>query len=451
MALELMQKVARVLKKGLFHRRWLDFIFIWICIRQFYSHFLTRSTESNFYQAEEMLLNYQGGLIRRGLIGELIFQVNRTGFTINIFDLNYLLGLTIWALIIGWLYFETANGKWLDRFILLFSPVLIMFPLQDPATFSRKEIFGLLFFIIILNLYKKIRGKPESKKNSLLIVSSIGLGILTLMHEANMLFIFPVICLLFLVLFDFTEIVREKRIPYRVLMIASLPIIISALIVLQNPGNRQQAEDICQSIAIYYSNQCDPLPQAIALLNIASERHNMVRNTMAQAWGNPTFYGSIVLTLLIVFAQTIAARDIVKLNTGIKKQDLNGLTIVLCLIIYLPTIPLYIIAADVARWISTASIVLVFTLLNQSFMLDLNQFGKSIKEYCREFHILPFTWRISLNQANWMFFERTIKLFSMLFIPFLYMEHYPPSFLIFSSDTAILKLPFLELIAKSFN
>ena len=99
------------------------------------------------YVLIENLINYQGGFVRRGLLGNIIFKLNYyTGVNyVKIIIFIYLITYLIFII----LFYKILNKIWMiNPYLFLFisiSPSTLFFPLFDFNALFRKEIF---FFIV---------------------------------------------------------------------------------------------------------------------------------------------------------------------------------------------------------------------------------------------------------------------------------------------------------------
>lgn len=109
----------------------------------------------NTYTITEWLINYQGGFIRRGLLGEILyfFYENKIFNLANIF---YFLFIILYALII-FLYFNFINKLKIDKILLIqfLSPLFLIYPLIEIDIIGRKEIFLILFLLLYVNFFIK--------------------------------------------------------------------------------------------------------------------------------------------------------------------------------------------------------------------------------------------------------------------------------------------------------
>ena len=101
------------------------------------------------FKTGDWLINYQGGLIRRGFIGQLLYYFS--GFGINLLWLTYSIQVLIYLLIfhlVFKLFFATERpNTWL---LFLFSPAFVfLFPLYDFGASFRKEMLVFLSLIFL--------------------------------------------------------------------------------------------------------------------------------------------------------------------------------------------------------------------------------------------------------------------------------------------------------------
>ena len=142
-----------------------NLFFFYILINFFILFFYFEKNISHYTQIE-WLINYQGGFVRRALLGEVINQYY------NLTNGPYLRIIQIFSLIIYstilYYFYKTVKKIFKENtflgLILLLSPASIMFSIFDTEAFCRKEIFilALIFYhshIARLTITKK-------KKNS---------------------------------------------------------------------------------------------------------------------------------------------------------------------------------------------------------------------------------------------------------------------------------------------
>jgi len=148
-----------------------SFIFL---IAIYYLHI--KQQVGNDSTISEYLINYQGGFTRRGLIGEISFQLA------NYLDLSlrftiFLIQSLIYFIYIVLIYLYIRSlPKNILTIVAIFSPVFLFYPIAEIEVLARKEIFLFVAFIIFLN----ISSSKFSKDISLIYV----------------FFVFPIVCLI---------------------------------------------------------------------------------------------------------------------------------------------------------------------------------------------------------------------------------------------------------------
>ena len=111
----------------------------------------------NGYILGDWLMNYNGGFVRRGLLGQFFFDFSKY-FNISIIHLIFYFSSIIYisSLI---LFYKIIKDKLSNNivFLLLFLPSTLLFNFFDPLTVGRKEILVFFFFLIyFINLEKNI-------------------------------------------------------------------------------------------------------------------------------------------------------------------------------------------------------------------------------------------------------------------------------------------------------
>ena len=138
--------------------------------------FYTFYEEYSDWQYADWLINYQGGFIRRGLIGELLFQTHYF-LSINLDILVFCFVVFLYSILSILLiksveYLETSK---IDTLIFL-SPGFFLYPIMNSEVIGRKEI--LLFVILgsFVFLEKYLKDKY------LLLITLISILVISLTH-----------------------------------------------------------------------------------------------------------------------------------------------------------------------------------------------------------------------------------------------------------------------------
>ena len=121
----------------------------------------------------EYLINYQGGFTRRGLPGELIYNLS------IFFDLKFRF-VSFLAQSLAYFFFLILIYKTFKDFkknliiiFALFTPIFLLFPVAEIESLGRKETYLYLFFLILVNI-------KDPRRSNLFV-----------------LFILPLICLIY--------------------------------------------------------------------------------------------------------------------------------------------------------------------------------------------------------------------------------------------------------------
>jgi len=310
----------------------------------------------------EFLINYQGGFVRRGLLGEIILQIyNITGlrpytFIIILSSITFL--LLIWFFIKQFI----KNG-----YPIFFLP--LVFFLGNPiinAFWVKKD--SLIILIFILTIYFSIK---KSKWH--LILSNLFLIIGLLIHESIGFFCIPII---FLILISKNNYISNKTnrtlIKSIVISIFQLiPSIIAFFCVLYFKGSEFISNQIWNSwkhISFPYQNSnISEAPCVISSLSWTLKRSLLVFwDSLFEFKDN--LYVPLVW-LLAIIAIYYVLTNTSKLNFKILNykpiNSINKTNITNTLIIqFISIIPLFILGIDYGRWIfywviSSFSIILL--------------------------------------------------------------------------------------------
>ena len=133
------------------------FIILSICAISFLHRNYISFHSINF---AEWLINYQGSFVRRGIIGEINYNLSKY-LSLNLFKITFI------TQVFFFFTFYFFSGKFIlnykNHFFLLilaiFSPIGFLFPLAELESLGRKEIFYLAFlsfYLFFISLNKKV-------------------------------------------------------------------------------------------------------------------------------------------------------------------------------------------------------------------------------------------------------------------------------------------------------
>jgi hypothetical protein len=154
------------------------------------------------YVFTDWIINYEGGYIRRGLLGET--SINLSNFlNLNIKYIFLLIHLSAYLLfhLIFYKFFKNFKKNYIF-YLLCFSPLVFLYPIATFEAFARKEIFYITFFLLNCYLLIKINNRNIAFfSTNLLVILSY------LIHETS---------LFFLIFFYFSFFVFLKKNNYKI-------------------------------------------------------------------------------------------------------------------------------------------------------------------------------------------------------------------------------------------
>ena len=307
---------------------------------------------STYNAMTEWVINYQGGFVRRGLIGELIFSIS------NIFDLNlrfsfFFLQSTFY-LIFYYLLYKLLRDLKPNYFILLaiFFPLFIIFPIAELEAIGRKEILIFIFLLLSINLYFKYLNN-----NFLILFVSISYPILILTHEASIFYSFFFISLIFL---------TSKNIDllyFLKLFFFSLPSLICIYAIYFYPHTAQETSQMCAELK-KIGEECG---LGAAFISKRIDTHmNEVH------WDLVSFIRYLFIFIVGFFAIFYLSKK-TRFNNNLVNSYFQKRSFLFHLsILILPTLFMFIIAVDSGRWTHisyTCTFIYYFGLLKNKFLL----------------------------------------------------------------------------------
>lgn len=316
----------------------------------------------NSYQVTDWIISFGGGFLRRGLSGELLMLAQRLlgRFDLGAFAL-LLTALSVWAVALV-VMVRAGRLPLAAGLALAFSPLLYpLFIYWDPNAVARKDVLAILF---ILGLLLLARWRHAAAPRLLMLVSSIGLPVLTLSHEALILFVLPAdLLILALVLWP-----RQRALGPLLLRLGlvALPGLLAfaavSLFGAYPSGERVQA--MCASWQPLQPELiCQPLPDPFLALVDPQRFMREIPLAWAGQWRN---YRRLVVALAYLLAVFLVVLPLVLQSGDRQGRPLlalryrSGLVGLICL---LPTLPLYAISTDYGRWLSTSLSIAVLVLL----------------------------------------------------------------------------------------
>ena len=326
----------------------LGILILYIYIPNFINSF-TLESYLNPYSFSELHVNYEGGFVRRGLLGHLnLFfspYISNVNFFASIFTFLYLLQIIIFLIILN----KLKNSTILIIFFSL-SPALVLFSIYDPESYMRKD----LFFNLAILLHSLFASKIiESKKNITEYKSFLSycliplLFINILIHEVQIFFI-SIHILISFVVFNKNFNIYLKSFFAKIYLILILP----TILVLLNPGSPEQILMITESLN-QYGSQIMGAPFDAMKGNINLMLGQILKVMVYYTYYDfINFFTAIVLSLILffsLFTYLISINFLILENSKLK----------IYIFFFIPCLFIFIAGTDFGRWLNIISIHMV--------------------------------------------------------------------------------------------
>jgi hypothetical protein len=281
------------------------------------------------------LVNYQGGFVRRGLPGELLFQLYKR------FELNpYYLLMTIYLLLFAsilffWIRFIRTFDP-ISRMILLLNPAFIIMPLsQDSSLLCKEWLIGttLLIFSFLSNARKIHRLNIIYYRFICIFLFVPILTLLNLSHEEQF-FLLPIYLYFYFTATYYGEKSNNSKIDkFLIPLLFILTQIISLYFVILHHGNFSQADKVIKLMPKSFGAR----DYIIQSMGWSLNKSVQMTNSLLQS---PSTIFTFVMTILIgpVLIYFLIT------NSTIKKTILHSALLV-------PIFTLFIVGWDWGRWI----------------------------------------------------------------------------------------------------
>ena len=307
----------------------------------------------------EWLINYQGGFTRRGLIGEIVFQISKLS-SLTIRETIFTFQITTYLLYFYLLYkfLKDTNNNILFIFAI-FSPLFVIYPIAEVEVLGRKEIFIYVSFLLVVNIFS-----IKNIQNRHYFYFSIILMISCLIWEGFVIYISYFIFILILK----NNLVLNKSFLTK-LLISLIPLSISFYFVFFHRLDENGLKMMCQSI-----NECYG---AISYLNRSLSSNISEVTSKFQI----SFLIRYILVLIIGFFPLFLLIKNSKLNYKQRFKN-DYFYLIFFIIIFTPSLIFYYIAQDWGRWVSisyTLSLLTyVYSLKNNFIVINFDRINYSI-------------------------------------------------------------------------
>jgi len=328
------------LTKKIFTLRSLNlFLFCYLTFR-FLQQLIGGYSKSS-YGVTEFLINYQAGFVRRGLWGEIIFQLST--FT-NISPYYFILAISLisWIILI-YLFLPKFNRSFLSEYknTLLLSVIMFGNPVLN-FFLIRKDAILLILFLLIIKLCRHIKISNILIINTLLII-----GLLT--HESIAFFTFPILFTLFKQHFSKHNNSIKSSLKS---IIALLPSSIVFLIVIKFHGNTLMAKTIWDSWYNFHfphiDTSIDPNAPQASIWALGWTTTFAMKLSVTRLLHQDVFFEGMAYLLIYFFIYCVLDNFIKKHSHLKPKLPVFGSIL---LIQFLSILPMLAIAVDYGRFI----------------------------------------------------------------------------------------------------
>ncbi len=329
-------------------------------------NFYKWTLKKSFYEYSDWLLNYQGGLIRRGFAGEIFFQIhNKLNFDL----VNVVLFFVIFFYIVFFYFLfkkiSVAKLNFLNT-LIIFSPLSFTYLAFNQTMAGRKEI--LFFALIAVFFYFFNNFKFYQIKYYIIFISIVSI----LTHDG---FLFYIPYLIFFFLFSYPK-KNKLEMFFQILPICIFLILIFCFLIFYTIFSKPDLELFCNSVALYV-NKC-PDETYMAFMSKYSIK-GVFFLVLQEAWSY-NYFVKYPIYFFICFLPLYFGFKNLK-NYRIKKLILYLIISTFC------TAPVFLFGTDFGRYIHWQYIIILFIYFhcaNSKNFLQKNKnhfFSIKIKKY----------------------------------------------------------------------
>jgi len=301
-------------------RKLISFFLLTFALIQFlYNLFRIPSRGGDNWGTGEWLINYGGGFIRRGLLGEILLNLPFTG------------ALTLWMLIVFqsglfliiWIFFIKTlfrlDFEW-PYIALICSPFALCFLAWDRYLYARKEILGIAILVLIAS---RIVSNSNSSKLFLILIHVL-YTVAVFSSEVNLTILPGIIYLI--------SLYCKKTIDYFNSFILAAISLAAVLVSLIYPGDKLASQNVCKKII---DDQLNELTNCMGSVSIIG----MPVSEMVS-----TLIGNYPSNFIYLFIGLIALSPLIQ--SSWIHQNLYWF-----FFMTLGVLPLFLIGWDYGRWI----------------------------------------------------------------------------------------------------
>ena len=320
-----------------------------------------KHTVGNDSTISEWLINYQGGFTRRGIIGEICFQL-ADFFNLSLRFVIFIFQSFLYLIYSILIYFFIKNvPKNILTIIAVLSPVFLLYPVAEIEVLARKEVFLYVGFISFLNL--------SSKKYS----NNVPL--------IYIFFVFPILCLIwepfifFFLFVVYVIFIRNYKMPFKKIMLKTLLSFSSSILIIflifLTPMTVENHLLIVNSLMNKFNEICYMSCAALNYKSSISTQFIYVFDLIS-----PEIIFRYMIVFLIAFTplvilclNTQLKNNIVFLRTKMNKFNNSKNILTTFIILLLPTLILF---SSMTDWGRIINIAYTFSILTYIYLIKNN-------------------------------------------------------------------------------
>jgi hypothetical protein len=317
----------------------------------------------------EWFINYQGGFIKRGLIGEICFQIAKY-FGLSLRFVIFLFQSLIYPifLILIYRFFRNIPTN-LIIILSIFTPIFLLYPVAEIEVLARKETFVFIGLILFLNI-----SNFNYSSNLPLYYVFFVLPIICLIWEP-VVFFFPFIASVLVIRLRHNQITALLS----KIIVCFIPALVLSVIIVTNPITPENHSILANSLKENFGEDC--YMSCAMLLSRSSIISQFVQN-----FESVTFDGLIRYPLIILIG--FGPIFLLSLNSKLKTKILffeyfNNLFYPILLLLT-PVLFLFAMGGDWGRWVN---ISYTFTVLFYFYLLQNNLLEINLKKITKK---IPF-------------------------------------------------------------
>lgn len=348
--------------------KWVGFLSLTLLILFFFNLYLQTNFFPKQYVYTEWLINYEGGFVKRGLGGQIILEITKL-FKIKL-EFATLTIQALGYLIFFYFFYQFTKNININFFwyLVIFSPLFLIYPLVVLEALGRKDIFIICFFLIFSFLKQK-------NKKSVIYNFYIIFFISSLIHEITIFYIFHYLFIIYLKLNLLKDKLNTKN---------NLYIFIFVLFLVFLNMHLSKFANLEQMVLIYSNHNIEITTESGAISWLKTSFTNILSGTL-----NAINLDRILKYMIVYCMATFPF--IFFLKTKKKFNKYLSIRLIILISIFL-LIPMHLLIYDWGRvaYISINFLTITITLMFRNNLIDENFLIKKISNLSKLIKIIFF-------------------------------------------------------------